>query len=108
MPPFDWNIFLLGCVGGLLPDLLRFIKNRYEKAAPFYYYGSFWLGLALLVGLGGFSAWIAGASEVKDALAFGFAAPEVFSKLVSERGPGAAGAVDRGGAGFSLRRWWKG
>lgn len=104
MQPFNLTIFVLGCLGGLLPDILRLIKNRYEAPAKFYSYPTFWLGLTALIVIGGFSAWLGGATEVKDALAFGFAAPEIFSKLFSEKGE----AVDRGEGNFYLKRWWKG
>ena len=108
MEPFRLDIFLLGCLGGLLPDVLRFVKSRHGKMAKFYSYKSFWVGLFLLIGLGGLSAWLGGATEKLDALAFGFAAPEILSKLLSDHSPTPPGAVDRGGAEFSLRRWWKG
>jgi hypothetical protein len=105
------QIVAWGCVGGLFPDILRFVKGRYEKPGEFYKYWNFWLGLFLLVALGGLAAWLAGATDVKGALAYGFAAPEVIAKLFSQQGGSAA--VDRGEAldtqdGFSLRRWWTG
>jgi hypothetical protein len=106
MEPFNLNIFLLGCLGGLLPDILRFAKGRYEKAPEFYRYWNFWGALLLLVALGGLSAWLGGATQVKDALAFGFAAPEILSKIFSQHGSKPS-AVDRG-SGFSVLDWWRG
>lgn len=94
------QLILFGCIGGILPDVLRFVKNRYEPAPMFYKFWTFWLGLLFLVALGGFSAWLGGATEVKQALAYGFAAPEIISKVLSK--PGGA---DRG-ARFDLREWW--
>jgi len=85
---------VLGCVGGALPDVVRVIKSRELPASS----GGFWLGLILQVALGGFVSWLAAATTAKEAVAYGFAAPEVITRLVSttrqERGE------------FNLREWW--
>lgn len=98
-------IVLAGCIGGLLPDILRIIKNRYKKKPPSYLKSrNFWLGVFLLVALGGLAASLL-AQSPKDALAYGFAAPEIFSRLASKSAEG----VDLGDAGFfDLRAWWAG
>lgn len=106
MSPFDAPLFIVGCVGGLLPDILRIIKNRYGGRFPSYLrQPNFWLGLILLVGLGGLAAWVLGATQVKEALIFGYAAPQLFSKLMAESNVLAdRGTTDRGE--FRLRTWW--
>lgn len=105
MPPLNWTTIIFGCVGGLIPDILRIIQNRHNTRLPDYLKtGSFWLGLILLFLLGGFVAWLAGASTVKDALAFGFGGPEIISKLLSE--PKPAPPPVKGAASLSLRSWW--
>ncbi len=115
MPTFHSDMFLLGCAGGLLPDVLRLIKNRYEKLEKVYLQPSFWLGLALLVGLGGLCAWLGGATDFKAALAFGYGAPEAISKLLSASGTtGTASTLTAHGLvsplpeKFNLLHWWKG
>jgi hypothetical protein len=98
----DWQIILLGCVGGAIPDVIRFVQNRHEPSLPDYIKsGNFWIGLALLLVLGGAAAWLAQAQHAKEALAYGFAAPEVISRLLSTP------ATGRGpGGGMAIRRWW--
>ncbi len=78
-------IILIGCLGGLIPDMLRIVKGRHEAKLPEYLrYANFWLGLVLLVVIGGLAAWLAEATEVKQALAYGYAAPELISRIFSK------------------------
>jgi len=106
MPSFDITVFLLGCLGGTLPDILKVIKNRYNKKIGSYYKRTnFWLGLILLIGIGGLAAWILDAQSAKDALIYGFAAPEIFSKILSE--PLVDSNITKRGTGeLRLRQWW--
>jgi hypothetical protein len=106
MPTTHWTMILIGCAGGLIPDVLRIIKNRYEPKVPEYLRSvTFWLGLLLLVIMGGLAAWLGEAANVKQALAYGFAAPEFISRILSG---GEAGAdATQGGGKLSLREWWK-
>lgn len=108
MPTFNISLFLLGCVGGLLPDILRLIRNRYQIQVPAYLrQTNFWIGVILLVLIGGLTAWILGSGSSKDALIYGYASPQILSQL-------AAGAtserVERGEQKripFSLMKWWR-
>lgn len=106
MLAFTPCIFGLGCVGGLLPDILRVIKNRHDNSLPSYLKRvNFWLGVVLMVALGGFATWLLEATDAKEAVTFGFAAPQVISSLVA----GSKGVVDRGAkepGKFGLRTWW--
>lgn len=106
MPTTDWTMILIGCAGGLIPDALRIIKNRHEPGVPEYLRSfAFWIGLLLLVILGGLAAWLGEAANVKQALAYGFAAPEFISRILS--GGGAGAATTEGQGKLSLREWWK-
>ena len=68
MPNFVLGLFLLGCLGGAVPDLLRIIKNRYKANLPKYLRSAnFWIGLVILIGIGGLTAWILEATTAKDA-----------------------------------------
>jgi len=103
MPPFNLDFFLLGVFGGALPDIIRIIKGRYEKKFPEYLkYPGFWAGFVLLIALGGLAAWLLGADNVKTALALGFSAPEIFSRLASR----SDGPDQDREAPFKLRDWW--
>jgi len=105
MPTIDWTMILIGCAGGLIPDVLRIIKNRYDPEVPEYLRSAtFWLGLLLLVILGGLAAWLGEAANVNQALAYGFAAPEFISRVLS-RGEAATPTAEGGGK-LSLREWW--
>jgi len=65
--------------------------------------GYFWIGLLLLVILGGLTSWLVGAQKIEEAVAYGFGAPEVISRLVSSTG----GYRPKSGGWFELvRQWW--
>jgi hypothetical protein len=99
-------MIIFGCVGGLLPDIIRIIKNHPSPSLPDYIKSaSFWIGLFMLVILGALAAWILEASSVKQALAYGFAAPELISRILADQA-GNALALASGPGGFGLRKWW--
>jgi hypothetical protein len=110
MPEVHWSIIAFGCVGGLLPDILRVIQNRHDPSRLKYLTKlGFLIGLVFLVVLGGFLCWLLGANDIKQALAYGFGGPEILSKMVG----GIAGSADRGvdrGAErgpVGLFTWWR-
>jgi len=123
MPSFSISFFLVGCLGGLLPDALRIARNRYETAVLDYLKSvNFWLGILMLALVGGVTVWIFGLTTAKDALIYGYAAPAVISQLVASITPnapeqpavrGVAGGAARRIApstqksGFNLLKWWR-
>jgi hypothetical protein len=99
-------MILIGCAGGLIPDALRIIKNRHEPQVPPYLRSvTFWMGLLLLVVFGGLAAWLGQAADVKQALAYGFAAPEFISRILS--GGEVVAASGKGSGNLGLRAWWR-
>ena len=100
----DWSLIGLGCLGGAIPDVIRLIKGRYKMEMPKYLSSAvFWVGFLLLIGLGGLAAWIGNATGSKEALAFGFGAPEFISKVLAT-GSQEKGERDTDQAG--IRDWW--
>lgn len=96
---FDPTVFIFGCVGGLLPDVLRIAKNRYDPSLPTYLKSlNFWLGVAFLVVMGGLAAWLLTKALTPpgtdpylwNALIYGYSAPQLLSA--------AAGAAAGAGA----------
>lgn len=99
----EWSMVAFGCLGGALPDTIRLIQNRYKTELPDYVKTlSFVLGFGLLVVLGGLAAWLGGAKLAKEALAYGFGAPEIITRLLSAK----AITLGRPGAADTLRRFW--
>jgi hypothetical protein len=102
----DLKIIAIGCAGGVIPDLIRFAKARYDaNIADYFKHWNFWLGLLVLVALGGIAAVLGGPATTAQALALGYAAPEFFSKIVAQP-PAKSTEESLQLAGFSLRRWW--
>jgi hypothetical protein len=103
----DLSLVALGCVGGALPDAIRIVRNRHNPLVPAYLASvNFWLGVLLLVGLGGLSAWLGGASEAREALAHGFGAPEIISRLAGNIGPEAQVRGRTGRTLSGVLEWW--
>jgi hypothetical protein len=120
-------VWLLGALGGLIPDLLR-ILNLVKSGQPVS--GALgwrlWVSLVILIPLGAFTAWLLQSSTAIQALACGFSAPEVLSRVLSNKsnlppgGGGGPGPTERGeekappipgpappaGQVESFRSWW--
>ncbi|MDX8437771.1 hypothetical protein RFN25_30680 [Mesorhizobium abyssinicae] len=101
----DWTIAIVGCAGGAVPDVLRLIKARHEGAPEYLKHRFFWIMFFVLVVGGGACAVLSGARDFQSALALGFGAPEILSRLAS------SSSSDRGDAGGSaismIRSWWR-
>ncbi|MFM8450925.1 MAG: hypothetical protein ACKOAY_12535 [Haliscomenobacter sp.] len=78
--------FLFGLLGGLLPDAIRIVNNRYNPSLPDYLKSAnFYIGTTILVLLGGAAAWLTEADSVVDALAMGFSAPQIISSIMQQK-----------------------
>jgi hypothetical protein len=98
----NWIMIVGGCVGGTIPDIIRIVQGRYSGSLPGYLTTvNFWLGLILLLILGGFASWLGDAKSIKEALAYGFAAPEIISRLLSSSTPPMLGR-----SGSTTRHFW--
>jgi hypothetical protein len=123
------NLIVLGCVGGVLPDVIRLLnyvqtpaKDRASLTWPSK--GEMILrlvGLAIQVGLGGFAVYLIGAASPLQAVAIGFAGPEFLTRFLAAAVPKPpspqSGATPQGGMietparrsaprVRSLFRWW--
>jgi len=94
----------LSCLGGVLPDVLRIIAARYEGPPKYLKSGFFWLSLVVLVALAGGTALLLSPKDAVGALAVGFGAPEIISKLLSR--PADRGDRTGGSIVANLRNWW--
>jgi hypothetical protein len=84
MPIFNLGFFLIGCLGGIVPDILRIIRNKYKADIPEYLKNvNFWLSIVCSVIVGGLTAWISGAGTAKDALIIGYASPSILAQLAA-------------------------
>jgi hypothetical protein len=60
---------LWGCLGGLLPDVLRLIGLRYKGAPHYLKEWFFWFSLILLVAVAGLTAYLLSPTRIIDAIA---------------------------------------
>jgi hypothetical protein len=103
-----WQLVLCGAAGGLLPDVIRFVKSRFDKEAPNYLeHWYFWISLLLLVALGALAAWLLEPKNPLQAVAFGYAAPELLSRVFAGEADKRARpeAVSKKPV-EALRTWW--
>lgn len=113
--------FMYGLIGGLIPDAIRIINNRYNPVLPEYLKSpSFYIGTLLLVVLGGGSAFLLQADSVVDALAMGYSAPQIVSSVLQQKANIIAPPANGGDTGTrggptlfeteakkpSMRGWW--
>jgi hypothetical protein len=95
-------LIVIGGLGGVIPDVVRLIKGMHDPAVPAYVKSApFYIGLVLLIGLGCLAAWLAGATNAKEALAYGYGAPELVTKIL-----GSSDSARARGATPSIREWW--
>jgi hypothetical protein len=94
-----------GCVGGLVPDLLRVVKAPTGGLPPA---SSLVLSVIAQVALGGIVAAFLGPETLKESFVYGFTAPEILSRLLAkqqEQPHPPGGPV--GGGSPSIRHWWR-
>lgn len=99
------EVVALGALGGAGPDILRLIRGRHEGAPAWLSTGFFWVMFVVLIALGGAVAYFSAPTTWLAAIALGFTAPEVVSRLVG------GGDADRNRDGQRspwqrVRRWW--
>lgn len=87
MLPYESAI--LGGVGAVVPDLLKFINGRFGEPPDWMKRRYYWIAATLLVGLGAIVAYFSKPVRPIDALALGYAAPAIVASLLgrSDGGP---------------------
>lgn len=82
---------LYGLIGGLLPDVIRMINNRYNPSLPNYFKSvNFYIGLVLLILLGGGAAYLLKPDGIIETLAVGYSAPQLVSSILAQKTPPVA------------------
>ena len=104
----DYLVF--GFIGGVVPDALRVIEHRHEPALPQHFRSlNFYMGLILLVALGGLMVYLRNPKDAVEALAIGYAAPQLLSTAAGgllKKSGDQHESVARGGFVDFMRRWW--
>jgi hypothetical protein len=110
----DWTLTAAGFVGGILPDILRLLNNRYDGPPAYLRSWFFWLCFVVLGLLGAGLVYWLGAANIETALSIGFTGPEILRRLLSagagatQNGDGTnkARAVGAPDAWQRQRQWW--
>jgi hypothetical protein len=102
----DLHVFLAGCSGGAIAEVLHWWNLRTAKKLPTYVYSAFYWSISIaMIAVGGFLCWIQfGASaEALVAVQVGLGAPIVLQKVVT--GGKASGARGSGASITDFFRW---
>ena len=75
-------MLIFGLVGGLLPDLLRIIKLKYDEVPAYLKKPWFYIGTLLQMALGVFIVYLLQVDEAVYALACGYSAPQILTNLM--------------------------
>jgi hypothetical protein len=92
----DLKVFLLGCFGGAMAEVLHWFNLRTSDKLPLYVHSAFyWTVTVVMAMIGGALCWIqfGGRVEALTAVQVGLAAPIVLQKLVSATEPKGARAL---------------
>ena len=82
-PEFTWPIFILGCVGALAPEIIRFYNLRHTTD---FSWSWFYVIISLLfMPLGGVIAWILPATSYWGAFYIGVSTPVVITTIMKDR-----------------------
>ena len=80
------NFILLGCLGGIIPDIIRLLKLREDGKyfIPDYLTTVFfWIVLILQIGLGALVVYLMDVNDKLQAVVYGYAAPQIFTSVAS-------------------------
>lgn len=87
----DTSLILWGAFGGLLPDIIRLVKNRFTgEFAEFYRSTAYWTGLILSSFLGGLVVFLLKPQDIIYALSLGYFAPKIITSILSHHVPASA------------------
>jgi hypothetical protein len=71
-----------GCLGGIIPDVLRILPKRYGDVPTYLLKPFFWVSLIILGAIGGVMTYALAPNGITNALAVGYSAPSILSKLL--------------------------
>lgn len=101
MPLSDGTAFLFGCIGGLLPDVVKLLQSGTQMPTylkkPWFY-----VVLVITVALGGFVAgFLLEPNTRVDAVAYGFSALEIIRRIGGSALGGSGGTPGTGTPGIA-------
>ncbi|MBN1777983.1 MAG: hypothetical protein JW811_07665 [Clostridiales bacterium] len=105
----QWDMILFGCIGGIVAELLRIVKNLKEVSAKETSdIMTSLLSMLILAVVGGLTVYVIGESikTVLDALLVGYAAPEILSRLAANKVPTLVGRGVRTKTA-NVFEWWR-
>jgi len=94
-----------GAVGGVLPDIMKLLRKRFQQRPTYVGRAWYWLNVVLLAIIGAIISVISHPNAIQDALAYGAASLALLTQLF-----GKDDDQHLGGSGASaikkIRGWW--
>jgi hypothetical protein len=100
-----WTVILWGAAGGVVPDILRLIRDRHGDQPAYLRHWQYYLGLVLMVVIGAVVAWLFAPARTVDAIAYGIAAPSILEGLAADKSKESRLSGD-GNIIDIWRYWW--
>lgn len=97
---------LLGALGGILPDLIKAIRKRFQKMPTYFGSGWYWLNVTFLAIIGALVSAVAHPSTIQEALAYGAGALALVTQALGQNDEQHLGATERVSPVRQIRTWW--
>lgn len=100
------GLVIAGCIGGLVPELIRIGKGPVDGI---FKTPAYWLQLIAQIALGGVVAYFLSPGSPQEAFTYGFTAPQLATRIAAAPTPEEPTEPPLGGAGprvFKPQVWW--
>ncbi|ARP67206.1 MULTISPECIES: hypothetical protein [Mesorhizobium] len=96
----------LGAVGGILPDIIKAIRKRFESTPSYIKSSYYWFSVVLLAIIGAVASIAAHAGTAQEALAYGASSFALLTQVVGQTEEKHLGGADEASLIRQIRTWW--
>ncbi|RWA62924.1 hypothetical protein [Mesorhizobium sp.] len=97
---------VLGAVGGVLPDIIRIIRKRFEATPAYVKRRAYWLSVGFLAIVGAVASVTAHAGTAHEAMAYGAGSFALLTQAVGQSDEKHLGGADEASIFTQIRTWW--
>lgn len=97
---------VLGAVGGVLPDIIKAIRKRFEPTPAYIKRGWYWVSILFLAVVGAIASIAAHAGTIHEAMAYGAGSFAILTQVVGQTDEKHLGGADEASPIRQIRTWW--
>ena len=97
---------MVGALGGVLPDLIKVIRKRFQKMPTYLGRGWYWLNVLFLAIIGAIASAIAHPGTIHEALAYGAGSLAILTQALGQSDEQHLGDAEQVNPIRQLRAWW--